>query len=47
MRGLGPDVVYVVESTGVKLLGFFQSGIQLYILFRPYLCLSRFAFTRI
>ena len=29
MRGLGPDVVSVVMTTGVKLLDFFYSGIQL------------------
>ena len=37
MRGLGPVVVSVVGPTGVKLLGFFCSGIQLYVQ-SPYFC---------
>ena len=45
MRGLGPDVVSVVGPTGVELLSFFYSGMQIYILFSPYLCISRFVFT--
>ena len=31
MGGLGPDVASVVGPTGVLLLDFFYSGIQLYI----------------
>ena len=39
MRGLGPDVV-----GAVKLLDFFYSGIQLYILLSPYLCFISFLY---
>ena len=38
MRGLGPDVVSVVGPPGALTVGFFNSGIQLYILLSPYLC---------
>ena len=37
MRGFGPDVVSSVRPTGVLLLGFFCSGIQLCVLLIPYL----------
>ena len=46
MRGLGPNVVSVIWPTGVELLDFFYSGMQLYILVSSYLCISRFVFTR-
>ena len=42
MRGLGPDIVFVVLLTSVYSLDFFCSGIQLYVLLSPYLCLSPF-----
>ena len=44
MRLLGPDVVSVVRPTGVLLLDFFYSRVQLYILFIPYLCLISFLY---
>ena len=40
MRGLGPYVVSVVWG----LLDIFYSGIQLYILLSPYLCLISFLY---
>ena len=44
MRGLGPAVVYVVGPTGVKLLNFFFSSIQLYVLLSPHLCFISFLY---
>ena len=44
MRGFGPDAVPVVGSTGVKLFDFFCSGIQLYVLLSPCLCLVSFLY---
>ena len=46
MRGLGPDVVSVVGPTGVQLLDFFYSRIQLYIpvLLSLYLCFISFLY---
>ena len=38
MRGIGPDVVSVVGTTGVQLLDFFYPGIQLYRLLSHHLC---------
>ena len=42
MRGFGPDSVFVVWLTWAYSLDFFCSGIQLYVLLSPYLCLSHF-----
>ena len=36
MRGLGPDVMYLVGPQGVSLLGFFRLSIHLYLLLSPY-----------
>ena len=44
MRGLLPAVVSVVGPTGVYLLDFFYSSIQLYILLNPYLCFISFLY---
>ena len=44
MRGLRPGHVSVVGPMGVYLLGFCYSGIQLYILLSPYLCLNSFLY---
>ena len=44
MRRLGSDDVSVAGPTRVKLLVFFNSGIQLYILLGPYFVLSRFLY---
>ena len=41
---LESDVVSVVRTTGVKLLCFFYSGIQLYVLLSPYLCFISFLY---
>ena len=41
-RRLGPDALAVVRPTGVYLLDFFCSGIQFYVLLRPYLCFIYF-----
>ena len=38
MRGFGPDVMYLVKPTGILMLDFICSGIQLYVLLSPYLC---------
>ena len=42
MRWLGPDALAIVRPTGVLLLDFFCSGIQLYVLLSPYVCLNSF-----
>ena len=44
MSGLGPGVASVVGLTRVLLLDFFYSGIQLYILWSPYLCFISFLY---
>ena len=44
MRGLGPDAASVVGTTGVYLLDFFCSDIQLYVLLCPYLCFISFLY---
>ena len=38
MTGLVPDAVSVVGAHGGLTVVFFCSGIQLYVLLRPYLC---------
>ena len=42
MGGFGPDAASDVGPTVVWLFDFFCSGIQLYVLFRPYLCFVSF-----
>ena len=42
MRWLGPDPLAIVRPTGVLLLDFFCSGIQLYVLLSPYVCSNSF-----
>ena len=42
MRWQWPDALAVVRPTGVYLLDFFCSGIQLYLMLSPYLCFISF-----
>ena len=42
MRGLGLDVVSVVEPMGVKLSDFFYSSNQINLLLSPYFCFISF-----
>ena len=42
MRRLGPDALAIVRPTGVLLLDFFCSGIQLNILWSPMFALTPF-----
>ena len=44
MRSFGTDVVSVVGHSGVQLLDFVCSDIQLYILLSPYLCFITFLY---
>ena len=43
MKELGPDDLSLIRCTGVLLLGFFCSSIQLYVL-SPYLCFISFLY---
>ena len=44
IRWLGPGAASVIRPTGVQLLGFFSSLIQLYKLLSPYLCFIFFLY---
>ena len=44
MRWWGPDALAVVGPTRVYLLDFFYSGVQCYLLLRPYLCFISFLY---
>ena len=44
MRLLGSDALAVVRLTGIKVLDFFFSGIQLYVLLSSYLCFIPFLY---
>ena len=39
---VGPDALAIVRPTGVLLLDFFCSGIQLYVLLSLYVCFNSF-----
>ena len=41
---VGPDALAVVRPIGVQLMVIFSSGIQFYLLLRPYLCFVSFIY---